>query len=261
MIKRCGCLLLVAIALSALAPRADASVVNGGFENGSLTGWTSTIHGSGSFAPPVYSTAVLLDPTIALPFVGSAYSPITGGFSALLVTMSYAFPPSYGDCSVDVWNIYCPQLLPFVPGGGPLPTHNIARSFEGNVLDYRPAILAQDVVVEAGQTLRWNWAALGEAANASRFLFGDNAWFFATDGFETLSMLARGSTATSASVEFRTSGTWSVYFGVAQAQDSQGYSALLLDDVRIVSTPGSLWLVIAALLALTMSQTVFGRRR
>lgn len=259
MIKRCGYLLLVAIALSALAPRADASVVNGGFENGSLSGWTSTVHDAGT--PTFWGTQVLPNPTIALPFVGSAYNPMSGGFSALLVTMSLATPPDYGDCSVDVWNTRCPQPLPFVAGGGPLPMHNISRRFEANVDSWRPSILAQDVVVLAGQSLHWNWAALGEAANASRFLFSDNAWFFATDGVEILSMLARGSTATSASVEFRTSGTWSVYFGVAQAYDPQGYSALLLDDVRIVSAPGSLWLVIAALLALTMSQTVFGRRR
>ncbi len=222
-----------------------------------MAGWTSTKHDPGT--PAAYSTTVIINPTIALPFVGSSYSPITGQFSALLVTMSKANPPDYGGCGVDVWNSNCPQPLPFVAGGGPLPTHKISTDFGGPVVDYGPAVLAQDVAVVAGQSLRWNWAVFGEAAS---FGLADDAWFFATDGTAIVSLFALGSAVTSATVAFPTSGTWSTYFGVAQTLDPNGYSALLIDDVNIVPTPDSFWLAIAALLALTNCTTrtrrVFG---
>jgi hypothetical protein len=74
---------------------------------------------------------------------------------------------------------------------------------------------------------------------------------FASDGVETQFLYApRSGRASSAIAEFQRSGNWSIYFGVGQTEDPQFYSALMLDNVRVVPTPGSLGLACAGLLAM-----------
>jgi hypothetical protein len=237
-------LFLTLVALSASSAIA-APVVNGGFETGNLGGWSSVITNG-------ITVQTISHPTVAMPFAGSAYSPLDGQYSALLVTMSSASTNSpYGGCFRDVWNLGCPQPLPFVGGGGTVPSHPIVPF--GGAIALWATIISQDVTIQAGQTLRWNWELFGEAAcgiaNPGRCI--DNGWMFASDGVATQFLYApRSGSASSATAEFHRSGNWSIYFGVGQTEDPQFYSALMVDSVRVVSTPGSLGLSGAGLLAM-----------
>lgn len=243
--KHCYSCIFVSTAFASLVSTiAVADPVNRGFETGNLTGWASTIDGPNG-------TAVAPSPTIAMASIGSPYSPIEGAFSALIVAMSNATPGGpYGDCNVDVWNYSCRPPLPFVSSGGSLPTYSL-KPF-GGAIGAWSTDLAQDITVEAGQKLQWDWQLFGEAAcnstsQGTRYCV-DNGWFFATNGMDTKYLFAPSTGIVSRGyIDFQSSGTWSIYFGVGQTEDRSAYSALMLDNVHLVPTPGTLSLALMAL--------------
>ena len=208
---------------------AAAPVLNGGFESGDLAAWYSS------------GTAAIAN--------GSAgYSALSGNHSALVVAVSTAPVPPYS-CATDIWNVNCPQPLPFSASGAPLPTHTNYQFFGVGFAFYRGAFIGQDLTVTAGQKVEWDWLPFGEAVGGSFSV--DEARFYATNGVieQTIDF-----DANVRSFEFSQSGVWSIYFGLYQTEDPYIYSAIMVDSVRLVSEPPTLALAALCLLL------AFGRK-
>jgi hypothetical protein len=212
------------VALSVTASvNAATEPINGKFESGDLTGWYS-------------KGSLTLESSTAIASGTAGYTQIEGVYSALIVAQS-VFPFQNGGigCEYDIWNIQCPQPLPFSPSLGPKPVHaNAPFGGEVGALYKVGGYLAQDVQVTAGDTISWRWEAFGEARYPNDGL--DVARFYATDGSAWKSILYSGSNQADM-FQFPTTGTWSVYFGIDQYQDGWIYSALLLDSVVVTSVP------------------------
>ena len=251
---------------------AQASVVNGGFESGGLSGWTAVYLTSqqcaGGSCTPDGSVSHAASPTIAMATTGSAYSPISGSASALLVQVSAGPSSPYGGCNVDIWSVGCPQPIPFTSAvQGQLPTY-----FSGPTLGPRARLqtaIGQDIEILDGQSLRWSWQIFGEATlgascqypNLGEGSCYDYAWFYASNGTDSIFLPFRGTSAlTDEMVGFSSSGRWSIYFGVNQTTDPEIYSALLLDDVNLVPTPSTLSLALLGLLGLLAVPRVAARK-
>lgn len=199
--------------LLAAATWAQASgPANGNFEAGNLNGWFS----SGS-------TAIAS---------GSAgYAPLSGSHSALVVAVSAApVPPA--SCAVDIWNVNCPQPLPFTDSGAPLPTYTNFQGVGVGFAFFRGAFIGTDITVNAGDRLSWNWQPGGEAAGSGFSV--DEARFYATNGTVEARIDFDQGLRT---FTFGSAGTWSVYFGLFQTEDPFGYSTVLLDDILLTAVP------------------------
>jgi hypothetical protein len=215
----------------ALCGQAHADVVNGGFETGTLAGWYS----SGT-------TAIA---------AAAPYAPLAGLRSALVVAMSTApVPPN--SCATDVWNINCPQPLPFASSGvASLTNTGYQGAGVGNAF-FRGGYIGQDLSVQSGDRLNWSWTVLGEAAGGSV----DGARFYATNGIVESVIDARANIQT---YSFSSGGLWTIYFGVFQTEDPFFYSALLVDSVRVSAIPESSSLALMSLGLLSL--TALRRRR
>jgi len=203
----------------ALAGHAHADVVNGGFETGTLAGWYSS------------GTTAIASAT--------PYTPLAGLSSALVVAMSQAPVPPYS-CSTDVWNIACPQPLPFASSDIGSMTYTGYNGGGANNLFRFGGFIGQDVTVQAGDTVRWSWSLFGEAAGGSI----DGARFYATNG--NIESVINAS-ANLRSYQFAAPGLWSLYLGAYQSEDSYLYSAVLIDSVGISAIPESSSLVLMSL--------------
>jgi hypothetical protein len=203
---------LAGLLLTVAAAAQAGGLANGNFESGNLGGWFS----SGS---------------TAIASGNAGYAPLAGSHSALVVAVSTAPVPPYS-CAVDLWNINCPQPLPFAASGAPLPTHTNFQGVGVGFAFFRGAFIGTDVAVNAGDTLSWTWQPGGEAAGG---LFSiDEARFYATNGIvETRIDFDQGLQ----SFTFGSAGTWSVYFGLYQTEDPFGYSTVLLDNILLSAVP------------------------
>lgn len=207
-----------------------STVVIDDFESGGISGWYS-----GSYLG--YSTATSTQQ-------GSFFDTLAGTASGVVVAMSSTISPP--QCPQDPWNVQCPLPMPFLPSGAALPTY-VGDNQNGHGTIYGMygygAYLGRDIQVSAGDVLNWRWAAYGEGAPLGggfdhvRFMAigeNDQFWFDAHGPDE--------------SFVFSQAGAWSIYFGIAQSEDPQQYSAVVLDSITLntVPEPGSLALSLLA---------------
>ncbi|WP_431265531.1 hypothetical protein ACQ859_09285 [Roseateles chitinivorans] len=220
--------------LSAVAAMSahGAAVVNGDFEGGSLSGWYasgSNVNGS--------STAIVN--------AGNGYPALAGNNSALIVAMSLQGLGPNVTCASDIWNVHCPLPVQFTPSGAGAPTF-FSQDVAGRFL--RGGFIAQDVNVAVGDTLDWVSQRLGEVAVGG---VGpgvvDNAFFVAYNGSTLAAVDLRGNVS---SYTFAQGGLWSIFIGVQQTEDPNGWSALKVDSIAFraaeVPEPDSLALAFAA---------------
>ena len=222
---------LISFAAGALA----APVVNGNFERGNLDGWT------------VFNR-------VALAERGSLYEPLQGSSSAVIVnysTQSFA----YGSCQADPWNSSCPQPLPYQPQGGPSLTHMtwpqtaFSPLFIGSLFQHG-SYIGQDIQVNAGDVLNWDWQMDGRdrGIDFGRFAALNGDVYSLSDQVQTENYggagIRVGNTYT-----FAATGLYTIYFGTVQYEDTAVSSALTLDNIRLrnVPEPATLALVCAAM--------------
>ena len=210
-----------------------AAVVNGDFEGGNLSGWYA-------------SGANVNGSSTAIANAGNGYPALAGNNSALIVAMSlWPLGPNV-TCATDIWNVACPQPLPFSPSGAGAPTF-FSQNVAGRFL--RGGFIAQDVNVVAGDTLAWASQRLGEVSSGNVGNPGnvDNAFFVAFNGSTEAVVDLRGNVS---SYTFAEGGLWSIFFGVQQTEDPYVWSALKVDSIAFqaaaVPEPGSLALALAA---------------
>ncbi|MDH0865308.1 PEP-CTERM sorting domain-containing protein [Mitsuaria sp. GD03876] len=230
--------LVAALCLGAAAAAQALPLTNGDFENG-LAGWYS--RGWTDLGPGGSNTAIV--------DAASPYAPISGSSAMIVAVSGNPLGPNW-TCAQDVWNLACPLPMPFTAPGAGLPTYTF--SVLPAVFHYG-AFLARDLTVAAGDTLNWDWRAYGELAVDP---FYDNGWFYATNGdiVERVALREGGHAYT-----FSQGGLWSVYFGVGQSEDSEIWSAVMLDNVSLeaaqnVPEPTSVLLGLAGLAALGVSR-------
>ncbi|MBB3197368.1 hypothetical protein [Roseateles terrae] len=225
--------LLGAMSVLSIGSAHAAAVVNGDFEGGSLTGWYAT----GAFAG---------GSSTAIANAGNGYPALAGSQSALIIALSLAMLNENRTCADDIWNVQCPQPVPFSPSGAGAPTffsQNVAGRF------YRGGFIAQDVTVAAGDTLDWVSALFGEVSRGSPGSTGnvDNAFFVASNGSTEAVVDLRSNLS---SYTFGQGGLWSIYFGVQQTEDPTIWSGLEVDSIVFRATevpePKTLVLALAA---------------
>ena len=225
-----------------------SQIVNGDFETGNLGGWNMFLYGA------------------ALPSAASPWTPIQGNFSALILALS-SQDPKYDPCAPDNWTRFCSEPLPRYTGDGTTLTYpyfslygqpggGVPPGFP-DALPYFPltregGVIGQDITVQAGDSLTWDWKCVGECYDY------DDGWFYARSATGLASMRKDTGTLESASFTFPSGGTWSVYFGVGQYPEGWYWSGVLLDNVVLHETPepGAL-----ALLGLSLAGLAFTRRR
>lgn len=103
--------------------------------------------------------------------------------------------------------------------------------------------IGQDVTVQAGDVLRWDWRLFGEAAIDDIW---DHGFFTASNG-STLDIVRFASRATgSASYSFARGGIWTISFSLSQGSDNWYYSVVELDNIHLASVPEptSAWLAL-----------------
>jgi hypothetical protein len=224
--------LIVLLAALATPPLAAAAVVNGGFETGTLAGWT-----------PIGFTKTETAAVGVTPTVGTyqGYLNSTGNFTA-------SAPAVLASLTVDP-----PDILTLGAG-----TPTVGSG------------LSQDVTVAAGDTLTFDWNFLTDELDESA-TFNDFA-FFSIAGVPFLLASRNSSTFNivsppagfdgqtgwmTQSYTFTAGGTYKLGFGVFNVGDTGHDSVLLLDAVTLpVPEPTSL-----ALIASGMSIAFFKRRR
>lgn len=215
---------LLGFALLAATPLiSNAAVINGNFEIGNLTGWSSL--GSAH----VTTAAIGVTPTEG---TYQGYIETTGNFTAL----SNAIIPFLGLTNSDI--------AALAQG---LPTNGTG--------------LSQDVTVSAGDTLTFDWNFLTDELNEDAtfndfgFLVVNGTAFLLasrnTSIYDTTSPPAGFDGQTgwmSDSYIFGTAGTFKIGFGVFNVGDSGHNSVLLIDNVNLpVPEPGTFVLLALAL--------------
>lgn len=205
-------------ALSCALTVGAAPVQNGDFESGDLGGWT-------------------VARTVAMAPTGSIYEPLAGSFSVALVAVSaMPWPGTPNYCDIDVWNVTCPQPLPFERVGGPALTYG---SGPGPVR--RGGEIGQDVTVLAGDVITWDWRLFGEAEIDDLWDYG----FFTASNGTSLDIVRFASLTTgSGSYSFAEGGLWTISFSLSQGSDNWYYSVVELDNIHLarVPEPASVWL-------------------
>lgn len=215
------------------ASPAPATVVNGGFETGNISGWT--LVGSGHAT----DSSVGVSPT-----VGSyqGYIETTGNFTALAPAVATSLGVS-GPTIVGL-------------GAGP-PTNGTG--------------LSQVITVNAGDTLTFDWNFLTDELNESAtyddfafFTIGSSAFLLASRNTSTYDVTSPpagfdGQTGwATQSYTFATGGSYQIGFGVFNVGDTGHNSALLIDNVSVpVPEPSTLLLAGCG----TIGLAVWCRRR
>jgi hypothetical protein len=233
-----GRLIALAASLTSVGAHA-ATIINGNFETGSLSGWR---HNSNSAGPVTASFGV---------------GPLGGAVSALLVARDSGF----NACVVDPWNARCiPQPVAFPNMGvvGTALANDLPDPIRLGAIGLQPDLLGissigQDVVLAAGDKILVDWRFLTNdgfgccngdngillltngttlvGVNASSFAGGSGAAPSST-GFQSLNGL------NAASITAPSAGTWTLYVGVFHgAGDTLGSSGLLVDNIRIQAVP------------------------
>lgn len=232
---------LMSFAAGALA----APVVNGNFEPGNLNGWT-------------------VSNRVALAERGSLYEPLQGSSSAVIVNFSEQ-DFAYGSCQADPWNSSCPPPLPYVPNGGPSLTYTsfTQAGFPPAGMQnmfFRGSYIGQDIQVNAGDVLNWDWQMDGRDSGIDfgRFVALNGGVYSYSDVIQTGNYYGGGNFRVQNTYTFAATGLYTIYFGTVQNEDSTVSSALTLDNIRLrnVPEPATLALVCAA-----MAGAVTTRRR
>lgn len=251
-LKRATAQLLISL-LAVPAVVSAGQINNGSFEAGNFGGWKLFAYGAA------------LTPT------GSPWPPITGSYSALVVAMSSAPLNADFTCADDVWNVACPEPLFRYTGDGTRLTYEFCCSTTEPSLPFLPragAAIGQDVIVNVGDRLQWDWRCVDQAGECSgstlpSTISGDIGWFFARNLTEGYTLATGQRQLQSGSFIFPAGGLWSVYFGVAQGFDDNFlWSGLQVDNVvlRDVAEPGSMTLALAGLGGLLLVGRKAGRK-
>jgi hypothetical protein len=212
------------LALCAATPLfSHAAVINGNFETGNLSGWSSL--GSAH----VETAAFGVNPTEG---TYDGYIETTGNFTAL----ASAIVPFLGLTGSDIMAL-----------GQGAPTNGTG--------------ISQDITVSAGDTLTFDWNfltdELDESATFNDFAFltvDGSAFLLASRNTSTFNVVSPpvgfdGQTGWSSdSYNFASAGTFKIGFGVFNVGDSGHNSVLLLDIVNVpVPEPGTFVLMALAL--------------
>jgi hypothetical protein len=269
------CLLAVSVVPISIGA---TQIVNGGFEQPELEGWTVDIGQHWRFDQPA--------PAAYVAAVGSAEGvpPLHGHLSALIVaTSSYGIgrPGDTITCANDMFNLrYCPYPPPGMPGsveeGGPALSNPLVTP------SYYAGSIGQDFVGRTGDVLAWEWQPYG-----SLWEGGGHPFAQITDGSYVLSLLSYGGVWfyeervngqwnslgggtvddgllwVGRSFSIPSDGLWTAYFGVVQHSDGYWSGGYQLDNVRLqrVPEPPMVVLLLAGLLSLSAARALGLRRR
>jgi len=186
---------------------AQAATVNGGFETGDLTGWNA-----------IGNTSIQTS--------GYGSGPAEGSFNALL-----SAPADNSDALPSELETFLDLSLGSLDGiNGPI---------------YHGSAIKQAFSAEAGQVLTFQWNFLTNESQDSTFSdfafvsiqsltkLGDTS----SSLFASQSPLANETGFQTFSYTIPTTGTYTLGIGVANATDSFGNSAVLVDNVAVVPTP------------------------
>jgi hypothetical protein len=190
------------------SPAGAASINNGGFETGSLSGWTSAG-----------------DASVVTSSFGSG--PASGTYQALIQGGASGSTPS------------ALETFLAVPGG--------SLDALGNGTAHGGSAIAQTFTATAGEVLSFNWNFITDELPPSVFndfafwSLNSSLSTLASANGSTLTLNSSGLLQTGAgefSVVIPTTGTYTMDFGVANVSDTGGMPQLLLDDVQLgASTP------------------------
>lgn len=224
----------LAFSLCCLSLSAQANVVDGDFESGGLTGWSSL--GDVAATDSSFGTG-----------------PVAGTYQALLTTANSAD-------TADGYNFSGNDAVPNAP------LETFLQVSAGTLAAIEGSGLAQSFISDAGDVLSFDWNFLTDISANIGF---DDFAFFVLDGTlfplaSTFSSLqASGSifnyeTGFASFSQTLAGGAHTLGFGVADAGDNVAVSGLLVDNVALspagIPAPGSFGLLLAGFAALVVNR-------
>ena len=114
----------------------------------------------------------------------------------------------------------------------------------------RGSYLGQDIQVNAGDVLNWDWQMDGrDGLDFGRFVALNGDVYSFSDVIQTGNYYGGGNFRVQNTYTFAATGLYTIYFGTVQYEDNSLSSALTLDNVRLrnVPEPATLALVCAAM--------------